>query len=96
MMMAQTKLLVPKTGPSSREAESSMASVVMPLVPTTRYKKVWCELRFGLLIGGKIGKEIQALLSLIGHTAVLMLRPNLARLFPMPPGCVKVSFAVRQ
>ena len=40
MTFAQTRLLAPKTLPSKREADSSTASVVIPLVNTTRYKNL--------------------------------------------------------
>ena len=39
MTLAQTKLLVPKTFPSKRDADSSIASVHMPLTKTVAYSK---------------------------------------------------------
>ena len=38
MTFAQTRLLLPKTLPSSRDADSSIASVVMPLMKAIRYR----------------------------------------------------------
>ena len=39
MMLAQTRLLVPNTLPSRRDAESSTARVVMPEVKTANWRK---------------------------------------------------------
>ena len=38
MILAQTRLLVPKTLPMRREAESSAASVVIPATKTVKYR----------------------------------------------------------
>jgi hypothetical protein len=38
MMAAQTRLLVPNTLPSKREAESSAARVVIPDAKTVKYR----------------------------------------------------------
>ena len=38
MTFAQTRLLLPNTLPSNREAESSIAKVVMPLTKAIKYR----------------------------------------------------------
>ncbi len=38
MMLAQTRLLVPKTLPSRREAANSIARVVIPETKTVKYR----------------------------------------------------------
>jgi len=45
MMLAHTKLLVPKTFPIRREAESSAANVVMPEIKTVKYKYFFMSAR---------------------------------------------------
>src|SRR3972149_4520155 len=41
MMLAHTRLLVPKTLPKSREAEISRANVTMPAMKTARVSRRW-------------------------------------------------------
>src|SRR5258708_22604826 len=43
MMLVKTRLLVPKTLPSSRDADSSIARVVMPLANTAIYSIRCCD-----------------------------------------------------
>jgi len=44
MMLAHTKLLVPKTLPIKREAASSAARVVMPETKTVKYKYFFIDI----------------------------------------------------
>src|SRR5260221_11137561 len=56
MILAQTRLLVPKMWPSSRDAVSSIARLVMPLVKTAIYNMRRCDL---LATGGETIIELQ-------------------------------------
>jgi hypothetical protein len=53
MMLAHTRLLVPYTLPSKREADISMTSVVIPDVKTVKYKYLFISVK---IISGGMAK----------------------------------------
>src|SRR3972149_11953243 len=58
MMLAHTRLLVPKTLPKSRDAEISRANVTMPAMKTARVSRRWVGRSKGIGASGCVTAQI--------------------------------------